>query len=229
MAGGKFVAYYRVSTARQGRSGLGLEAQQEAVRSYLNGGSWELVAEVVEVESGTKADRPRLLEALQLCRVHRATLIIAKLDRLARNVAFISNLMESRVEFVAVDFPSANRLTVHVLSAVAEHEARMISERTKAALGASKARGRKLGGNRGNLPAVAKQGAYASALARKARSVERAFDLASILNSMQVAGCSLREMARHLNAESIQAPRGGKWSPIQVSRVLKHCGPDGAP
>ncbi len=95
MAQGKFVAYYRVSTAKQGRSGLGLEAQQEAVRSYLNGGSWQLVAEVVEVESGKRNDRPKLAEALPLCRLHGATLIIAKLDRLARNVAFISNLMKS--------------------------------------------------------------------------------------------------------------------------------------
>src|SRR6201996_47906 len=102
-ASSKFVAYYRVSTKRQGRSGLGLEAQQEAVRSYLNGGSWSLVAEVVEVESGKRADnRPKLAEALSLCRLHGATLIIAKLDRLARNVAFISNLMEAGVEFIAV-------------------------------------------------------------------------------------------------------------------------------
>jgi hypothetical protein len=134
MAQGRFVAYYRVSTDRQGRSGLGLEAQREAVRSYLDGGSWQLVEEVVEVESGKRNDRPKLAEALKLCRLHQATLIIAKLDRLARNVAFVSNLMESGVDFVAVDFPQANRLTVHILAAVAEHEAAMISQRTKAAL-----------------------------------------------------------------------------------------------
>jgi DNA invertase Pin-like site-specific DNA recombinase len=130
MAQGRFVAYYRVSTDRQGRSGLGLEAQREAVRSYLDGGSWQLVEEVVEVESGKRNDRPKLGEALKLCRLHGATLIIAKLDRLARNVAFVSNLMESGVDFVAVDFPQANRLTVHILAAVAEHEAAMISQRT---------------------------------------------------------------------------------------------------
>src|SRR3954471_20698344 len=141
MAQGKFVAYYRVSTERQGRSGLGLEAQQQAVRSYLNGGSWRLVAEVVEVESGKRSDRPKLSEALRLAKLHRATLIIAKLDRLARNVAFVSSLMESGVEFTAVDFPQANRLTIHVLAAVAEHEVAMISARTKAALAAAKARG----------------------------------------------------------------------------------------
>jgi DNA invertase Pin-like site-specific DNA recombinase len=150
MAKGKFIAYYRVSTEKQGRSGLGLEAQREAVRNHLNGGSWRLAAEVVEVESGKRNDRPKLAEALRLCRLHGATLIIAKLDRLARNVAFISNLMESGVEFTAVDFPQANRLTVHILAAVAEHEREMISQRTKAALAAAKARGTKLGGDRGN-------------------------------------------------------------------------------
>lgn len=222
MAEGKFVAYFRVSTARQGRSGLGLEPQQQAVRSYLNGGPWELVAEVVEVESGTKSDRPKLMEALQLCRIHRATLVIAKLDRLARNVAFISNLMESRVEFVAVDFPSANRLTVHVLSAVAEHEARMISERTKAALGAAKLRGAKLGGDRGNLPLVSKRGAAASATIRRDLSRERAKDLASVFRPMLSDGLSLRAIAKHLNQNSIQAPRGGRWCAVQVSRVVEH-------
>ena len=111
MANGKFVAYYRVSTVKQGASGLGLEAQQESVRSYLNGGRWKMVDEVTEVESGKRNDRPALANALALCRLHKATLIIAKLDRLARNVAFISNLMEAGVDFLAVDFPQANRLT----------------------------------------------------------------------------------------------------------------------
>ena len=148
---GRYVAYYRVSTAKQGASGLGLEAQQEAVRTYLNGGNWQLVAELTEVESGKRNDRPKLAEALRLCRTRKATLIIAKLDRLARNVNFISNLMEAKVEFTAVDFPTANRLTVHILAAVAEHEALMISARTKAALQAAKARGVVLGGDRAAL------------------------------------------------------------------------------
>ena len=146
MANGRFVSYLRVSTARQGVSGLGLEAQREAVAQYLNGGSWTLVKEVVEVESGKRNDRPAIAEALRLCRLHRATLVIAKLDRLARNVHFISSLMEAGVEFIAVDFPQANRLTVHILAAVAEHEAEAISARTVSALGAAKARGVKLGG-----------------------------------------------------------------------------------
>ena len=124
MTNGKFVAYYRVSTQKQGQSGLGLEAQKEAVRVYLNGGRWKLVGEFKEVESGKRNDRPALAEALAMCRIHGATLIIAKLDRFARNVAFISNLMESGVEFTATDFPQANRLTIHILAAVAEHEAR---------------------------------------------------------------------------------------------------------
>src|SRR5215211_4488528 len=188
MAQGKFVAYYRVSTAKQGRSGLGLEAQQEAVRSYLNGGSWQLVDEVVEVESGKRNDRPKLAEALRLCRLHGATLIIAKLDRRARNVAFISNLMESGVEFTAVDFPQANRLTVHILAAVAEHEAAMISQRTKAALGAAKARGVKLGGDRGNLPAVSKQGSPLGVKVRVEKANRHAADVAEIIGDLKASG-----------------------------------------
>src|SRR6476646_7003751 len=118
MAKGAFVAYYRVSTARQGASGLGLEAQRKAVADYLAGSNCEIIGEFTEIESGRKDDRPKLQEALRACRLRRAKLIIAKLDRLARNVAFISNLMESKTEFVAVDFPEANRLTVHILAAV---------------------------------------------------------------------------------------------------------------
>jgi DNA invertase Pin-like site-specific DNA recombinase len=123
----RFVAYYRVSTARQGESGLGLEAQQKAVRDYLNGGAWELVAGHVEVESGKRADRPELAKALEACKRHKARLVIAKLDRLSRNLAFIATLMEAGVEFVAVDNPHANKLTVHILAAVAQHEREMIS------------------------------------------------------------------------------------------------------
>src|SRR5215212_1042758 len=139
----RFVAYCRVSTDRQGRSGLGLEAQQAAVRVFINGGA-ELVGEFVEVESGKRADRPELAKALEVCRKQKAKLVIAKLDRLSRNLAFIATLMDSGVEFVAVDNPHANKLTIHILAAVAQHECEMISERTKAALQA-KARGTWLG------------------------------------------------------------------------------------
>jgi DNA invertase Pin-like site-specific DNA recombinase len=190
MAYGKFVSYLRVSTQRQGISGLGLEAQREAVASYLNGGKWSLVREVVEVESGKRNDRPAIAEALRLCRLHRATLIIAKLDRLARNVHFISSLMESGVEFVAVDFPQANRLTVHIQAAVAEHEASMISARTKAALGAAKARGVKLGGQRGNLDrmgSMARKGNAASAIVRRAAGAKRNEDLLPVIEDLRAA------------------------------------------
>lgn len=221
MAQGRFVAYYRVSTARQGRSGLGLEAQQEAVRSYLNGGNWQLVAEVVEVESGKRNDRPKLAEALRLCRLHKATLIIAKLDRLARNVAFVSALMESGVEFTAVDFPQANRLTVHILAAVAEHEARMISDRTKAALQAAKARGKVLGrrAGEGNVMTDAMRAKAVTVV--KAKADDRAALLSDTLTEIQASGAvSLREIAAALNARGIPTARGGQWSAVQVQRVL---------
>src|SRR3954470_16957622 len=168
MAVGRFVAYYRVSTDRQGRSGLGLEAQREAVRCYLNGGNWVLADTVTEVESGKRNDRPELDRALGLCRLYGAPLVVAKLDRLARNVAFISKLMESGVEFVAADFPQANRLTIHILAAVAEHEAEMVSKRTKAALAAAKARGQRLGGFKGYKPSDADRKAAAGAKAKAA-------------------------------------------------------------
>jgi DNA invertase Pin-like site-specific DNA recombinase len=133
VAKGKFIAYYRVSTGKQAASGLGLEAQKNPVADYLNGGRWTLLDEFIEVESGKNSDRPQLERALALCRLHKATLVVAKLDRLARNLHFLSGLMESGVEFVACDLPSANRLTIHVLAAVAEAEALAISQRTKVA------------------------------------------------------------------------------------------------
>jgi DNA invertase Pin-like site-specific DNA recombinase len=220
MAEGGFVAYYRVSTKRQGASGLGLEAQQEAVRSYLNGGSWRLVEELVEVESGKRSDRPKLEEALRLCRLHKATLIIAKLDRLARNVAFVSRLMEASVEFVAVDFPQANRLTVHILAAVAEHEAQAISERTTAALARAKARGVKLGGNRGHMPSIAAQGHAASLAVRQDRAEGRARDLLPLITQIRAEGAvTFQQIAEVLNSRGIPAARGGKWTSAQVRRV----------
>lgn len=147
------VTYLRVSTDRQGQSGLGLEAQRAAVAAYVAGRP--VLGEFVEVESGRKDDRPQLAAALALCRQRRAVLVIAKLGRLARSVAFISNLMASGVEFVAADMPQANRLTVHILAAVAEHEREMIAQRTKAALAAAKARGTRLGNPRPDMAAAA--------------------------------------------------------------------------
>src|SRR5215471_12766625 len=203
---GKFAAYYRVSTQRQGRSGLGLEAQQTAVRDYLNGGDWRLVAEVTEVESGKRSDRPKLAEALKLCRVHSATLIIAKLDRLARNVAFTSNLMESGIEFHAVDFPQANRLTIHILATVAEHEAKVISERTTAALAAAKRRGVQLGGYRGTTITKAMRKAAKAAIEKRVDA--RAADLMPTIAELQAAGAtSLRAIAAGLNERGIPPAR----------------------
>lgn len=221
MATGRFIAYFRVSTARQGRSGLGLEAQRAAVHEYLNGGRWKLIEEVTEIESGKRSDRPELARALAACRLHNATLIIAKLDRLARNVAFIANLMDAGVDFVAADMPQANRLTVHVLAAIAEHEAAAISARTKAALCRAKARGTRLGGDRGNLPFVAKAGARASVAARRKQAAARARDLAVVVADLRRQGrTSLRDLAAGLNEREIAAPRGGLWQAAQVARVL---------
>src|SRR3954468_24556747 len=146
MAEGAFVAYYRVSAERQGRSGLGLEAQRKAVEDFLNGGNWRLVNEFTEVESGEQADRPALAKVFRACRLHGAKLVIAKLDRLSRGAHFLLGLEKAGVDFVAADMPSANRLTVGVMALVAEEEGRAISRRTKEALAAAKRRGVQLGG-----------------------------------------------------------------------------------
>ena len=215
--------YLRVSTARQGASGLGLEAQREAVARYLNGGTWTLVQEVVEVESGKRNDRPAIAEALRLCRLHRATLIIAKLDRLARNVHFNSTLMEAGVEFVAVDFPGESPY-VHILAAVAEHEASMISARTKAALAAAEARGVVLGGQQGSLDRMwpmARKGNKASDAVRIAAAAKRNEDLLPVIADIRGTGrASPRQIADSLNERGITPARGGAWSSIQVRRVL---------
>lgn len=220
MADGNFIAYYRVSTARQGSSGLGLEAQRRAVMEYLNGGSWKLVGEFEEVESGKRSDRPQLTEAMKAAKRQKATLIIAKLDRLARNVAFIANLMESGVEFVAVDMPMANRLTIHILAAVAEHERELISQRTKAALVEAKARGKRLG-NRTNLHIAQEH----SRTVRAAAAEQFASNAMAVIHQLQAAGCkTMREIATGLNARGVPAPRGGEWQATQVRRVLERFG-----
>jgi len=143
---GKFISYLRVSTDRQGEHGYGIDAQRKAVADFLNGGSWQLLGEFVEVESGRRNDRPQLAAALAACRRHKANLVIAKLDRLARNVAFIANLMDGKIDFICCDMPEATRLTIHVLAAVAEHEREMIAKRTKDGLRVAKERGVVLGG-----------------------------------------------------------------------------------
>jgi len=218
VAEGKFVAYYRVSTKQQGASGLGLEAQQADVARHLNGGEWELAGEFTDVESGTRKgnNRPELAKALHACRRHRATLVIAKLDRLARNVAFISRLMESGIDFVAVDIPHANRLTVHILAAVAEEEARAISARTKAALAAAKARGVKLGTPE-NLPADARPRGSAT---RRRQAVEAYAKLAPLAANLRAKGHSFAWVAGHFNDLGEVTAKGAPFSAMTIKRML---------
>jgi DNA invertase Pin-like site-specific DNA recombinase len=224
MANGKYIAYYRVSTQKQGASGLGLEAQRAAVAQYLNGGAWELAGEFVETETGKGADalakRPQLCAALEACRKSGASLLIAKLDRLARNVHFITGLMEAAkgsgkkaVKFVACDMPDANDLTIHLMAAFAEHEAKRISERTKEALAMAKKRGVLLGtAGAANLkPNVERRQADAAAFAEKLRGQLKGFEL---------RGLTQRQMVDELNQLDIRTARGGKWSLIQLQRVL---------
>jgi DNA invertase Pin-like site-specific DNA recombinase len=212
---GKFVAYFRVSTDKQGKSGLGLEAQREAVLTYLDGGRWSLVQEFVEVESGKRNDRPELAAALAACKKHKAKLIIAKLDRLSRNLAFIATLMDSGVEFVAVDNPHANKLTVHILAAVAQHEREMIGQRTRDALQAAKARGKKLGN-----PKLAE--ARKRAVQGNKSSAVRYANVLPVIREIQASGVkSLRGVARALAARGIATARGGAWTPVQVSAILQ--------
>ena len=210
----KAVAYYRVSTARQGQSGLGLEAQREAVQRF-SAGHMELVQEFTEVESGKRKDRPQLAEALATAKRLGAVLVIAKLDRLARNLAFVANLMESGVDFVAADNPTANRLTIHILAAVAEDEARRISERTRAALAAAKARGVVLG-------AAGKVQGPKLAKANKAAAAARAAEIADTVAEILEAGANtLRGIADELNRRSVSTAQGAAWHPTRVSRLLK--------
>ncbi|MBU8543411.1 MULTISPECIES: recombinase family protein [Roseomonadaceae] len=226
---GKFVSYLRVSTAQQGRSGLGEEAQRKAVADYLNGGQWKLVAEFREVESGKRDDRPQLAAALAACRLHGARLVIAKLDRLSRNAAFLLNLRDAGVKFVAADMPDANEMTIGIMAVVAEAERKMISVRTKGALAAYKARcaaGATLRplGNPGNL-SNRKLGTDRANVEKTRKANARAVDLASSIQEAKDSGAtSLRAIADKLNARGIPTSRGGSWSAVQVSRVLARLG-----
>lgn len=194
MAEGKFVSYFRVSTARQGKSGLGIEAQRKAVADFLNGGKWAVASEFTEVESGKSADRPELAKAIAACRVYGARLVIAKLDRLSRDAHFLLGLEKAGVDFVAADMPNANRLTVGIMAMVAEEERRMISARTKAALAAAKARGTKLGGFRGYVPSP--ENVAAGVAVRQAAAAARANDLSPILTELQGGGLHVARRAR---------------------------------
>ena len=225
MQNGPFVSYCRVSTARQGRSGLGLDAQRAAVAGYLNGGTWRLVGEFVEVESGKRADRPELAKALACARLHRAPLVVAKVDRLTRSLAFLTKLLEAGVDVRFCDLPQiegpTGRFMLQQMASVAELEAGMIGDRTKKALAAAKARGVKLGGIRPGVEMTAETRAMGTA-AKTAKAKARASDLVLTLTFLQASGItSLGGLAQALNERSIPAARGGTWSPMQVSRVLK--------
>lgn len=207
----QFVSYLRVSTARQGESGLGLEAQREAVASYLRSTGGTLLAEFVEVESGAAKDRPGLVQSISLCRRAGATLVLARLDRLARNVAFVSSLMEAGTEFVAVDAPYANRLMLHILAAFAEHEREQISLRTRAALAAAKARGVRLGVHGATL-----------AQGHKREALEFSVSVGPTIRRLQLRGVvTLSDLADGLNADGVPTREGGRWHPMSVSRVLR--------
>lgn len=220
---GPFIAYYRVSTAKQGASGLGVEAQQEAVRRYLNGGEWRIIAEFTEVESGKRSDRPALEQALAAARVHRAPLVVAKVDRLTRSLAFLSRLLEAGVDVRFADLPAiegpTGRFMLQQMAAVAELEAGMISTRTKQALAAAKARGKVLGGNRGVV--VSHEAREASVSLRAGKARQRAMDLAPMIVEIKASGVvSLNGIATELNTRGIPTARGhGHWTAVQVSRV----------
>lgn len=236
MAQGKFVTYLRVSTKRQGDSGLGLEAQRAAVEAYLNGGPWTVCGEFVEVESGkSDVNRPQLQRAIQACRVYGAKLLIAKFDRLSRDAHFLLGLEKAGIEFVATDNPHANRLTVGIMALVADEERRAISARTTAALARKKvfyagltdeareelrAAGKvtQLGGDRG---AVLSTEAKAKGVqVRQAKANGRAADLLPIIAEIRAAGAvTLQAVADALNARGVPTARGGTWSPVQVQRV----------
>ena len=230
----KIIAYYRVSTKRQGQSGLGLEAQQAAVVAFAMATNAMIVGEYIEIESGKRHEnRPQLQMALSHARGTKAMLVVAKLDRLARNVAFTSALMEAGVEFVCCDNPNANRLTIHILAAVAEDEARRIGERTKAALQAAKARGvclgsaraghwigredrRKLGSQRGLPKAV-----DAASKARAARANNAYGFLLPTLRGWRASGKTLMEIAASLNGLGHVTSAGLPFSAATVWRVLR--------
>jgi DNA invertase Pin-like site-specific DNA recombinase len=221
MAEGNFVAYYRVSTARQGQSGLGLEAQQQIVMDYLNGGRWKLVADFTEVESGKDAaNRPQLDQALRMCRVHRATLVISKLDRLSRDASWLLGLEKQGYDFVIASAPNVNRLTIGVLALVAEQERRDISTRTKAALAMAKARGVKLG--RPENLSRRDVGSMRGNEAKVLKADARAADLSPVIEDIRAEGrISLRQIAQGLTERGIRTATGRDWTATAVKNLLR--------
>lgn len=229
MRTGRFVSYFRVSTGKQGRSGLGLEAQQQTVTDRLNGGDWSIVGTFTEVETGTaKRARPELQQALARCRVMGATLIVANVSRLTRDPDFMGTLVAAGVEVEFCDLPNTEgpvgRFVLRQMLAVAELEAGMIAERTRKALAAAKARGVKLGGDRGNLSAVSEKGRLAGLAVRQAKAKQRAADLSGILAEIQETVTSANGIANALNERGVPTARGGRWTSVQVSRILARQG-----
>jgi DNA invertase Pin-like site-specific DNA recombinase len=224
----KIIAYIRVSTKGQEASGLGLEAQQHAIEQFRLSQQGATIREFREIETGKKADRPELAKALAHAKRTASTLVIAKLDRLARNVLFTATLMESGVEFVACDNPHANRLTIHILAAVAEDEARRISQRTKDALAAYKARGGKLGAAReGTHRFTAEESARArtrSAAVRRRKAIDAYADLLPRIVELRREGRSLKAVAEELNTEGQTTRQGKSWTGVQVMRLLRRTG-----
>ncbi|CAO4172288.1 recombinase family protein [Methylorubrum extorquens] len=226
MANGRYVSYYRVSTGRQGRSGLGLEAQEQTVRDRLNGGDWSIVGTFTEIETATaKRVRPELAKALAFCRVMGAKLIVANVSRLTRDPDFMGTLVAADVEVEFCDLPNTDgpvgKFMLRQMLSVAELEAGMIAERTRKALAAAKARGVVLGGNRGNLAVHNAKGREVSLQVRQDQAARRSADLAPIIAEIRAAGAtSLRQVADALNARGIPTARGGRWSAVQVQRVL---------
>ena len=212
----KLVPYYRVSTKRQGIAGLGLEAQQFAVAEFARQGQHEIIASYQEVETGKRADRPQLARALAHAKRAKATLVIAKLDRLARNVHFFSGLMEAGVDFVCCDMPSANRLTLHILAAVAEDEARRISQRTKAALAAYRARGGKLG----TVANLTREAGRRGAKTNRTKARTAYASLLPQLREWRTAGLSFARISTRLNDSGKTTRSGALWNPAQVRRAL---------
>jgi len=211
MSATKYVSYIRVSTTEQGDSGLGLEAQRHAVSDYVAREACELVGEFVEVESGSRNNRAELQCAIELCKRNKATLLIAKLDRLARNVAFISRLMESGLEFVAVDNPHANKLMIHMLAAFAEHERDQIRARTKAALAAAKARGVVLG----------RYGREVLSKRNHALAIERARELRPVISELRGRGLTVKQITEVMNRRSIPTARGKRWHAATVHNLIR--------
>jgi DNA invertase Pin-like site-specific DNA recombinase len=221
MTAARFVAYYRVSTARQGRSGLGLEAQREAVERFAAGEGVLLIAEFVEVETGKGADaldrRPELKAALNAARMAGCAVIVAKLDRLSRDVAFIAGLMAQRVPFIVAELGAdADPFMLHIYAALAEKERKLISARTKAALGAAKVRGTILGGYRGGPKVDGRKGVEA----RQVKADDYAARVGPVAVQLQGRGFSLRAIAAELVAQGIRTPGGGQWSANSVRRLL---------